>query len=509
MQTTSPQRIVSVAALLIGAVTLGMVLTGGLDLTPAGSAADIAPAVASTTAAPASPTLPVPGSAQPTTYPDFAALADKVVPSVISVYTTDIVSGRDLRRYHRNMDPFDFFFGPRGIDPDQWGPQKREGAGSGFFIDERGLALTNNHVVEGADKIQVQLADDTEYPAKIVGRDPATDVALIQVEGPGPFPSLSLGDSHGLRVGEWVMAVGNPLNMDHTVTVGVVSAKGRALGLADRSFENYVQTDAAINPGNSGGPLVNLQGQVVGINAAINIQGQNLGFAIPINTAKAILPQLEKTGKVVRGYLGVYITNITDKDQKSFNLPSRNGALVQDLEADGPADKAGLKPGDVIVAVNGATIKETRELIDRVSALPPGAKVKLDVLRDGQPQIITAELTERPGNGEEQSEEGGEEVSPTGKLGLRVDSLDPRMRRRLDLPDDVNGVVVTDVQDLSPADEAGLQPGLVITRVNGRDVTTPDDLTREIKKLSSGDLVRMYVFNPQAGRRSFFILRMP
>jgi serine protease Do len=297
--------------------------------------------------------------------------------------------------------------------------------------------------------------------------------------------------------------------MDHTVTVGVVSAKGRALGLADSSFENYIQTDAAINPGNSGGPLVNLQGQVVGINAAINIQGQNLGFAIPVNSAKVILPQLEKTGKVVRGYLGVYIANVSDKVQKSFNLPTRDGAFVQDLEADGPAAKAGLKPGDVIVAVNGTPIKQTRELIDRVSALPPGEKVKLDVVRDGKQQTITVELSERPANESDQGDEEGEEVSPTGKLGLRVDSLDARMRRRLNLPDDVDGVVITDVQDLSPADEAGLRAGLVITRVNSRPVSSPDELTRLVQKLGSGDWVKLYVFNPQAGRSSYFVLQMP
>jgi serine protease Do len=505
MQTTSPQRIVSVAALLIGAVTLGMVLTGGLGVTPASNAARLAAVAAGTTAA-----TPVAPAAPPAAYPDFASLAEKVVPSVISVYTTDIITKKDLRRYHRDIDPFDFFFGPRGFQMNPMVPRKREGAGSGFFIDKDGLALTNNHVVEGADKIRVQLADNSEFSAKVVGRDPSTDIALIKVEGAGPFPPLSLGDSHALRVGDWVMAVGNPLNMDHTVTVGVVSAKGRTLDLTDRSFENYIQTDAAINPGNSGGPLVNLRGEVVGINAAINEQGQNLGFAIPVNSAKVILPQLEKNGKVTRGYLGVFIGNVSEEAQKSFDLPSRDGALIQDLEKDGPAAKAGLKAGDVIVSIDGAPIKETRELIDRVASTPPGDKVRLGVIRDGKKQSVDVSLGERPSQGDEaQASVGGGEAAPAGRLGLHVDNLDASARHQLNLPGDLQGVVISSVDDLSPADGAGLQAGLVITRINGTAVESTDDVATAVKKLRSGDLVRLYVYNPQSGRSSFFILRMP
>jgi len=475
-------------------------------VTPSGNAARLTP-VASSTSPAATAAAPAPTIGG---LPSFADLAEKVVPSVISVYTTDIVSPKDMRRYHRDIDPFEFFFGPRGFSPDQMAPRKRMGAGSGFFIDKTGLALTNNHVVEGADKIKVQLADNSEYTAKIVGRDPSTDIALIKVDGPGPFPPLPLGDSHALRVGDWVMAVGNPLNMDHTVTVGVVSAKGRTLELTDRSFENYIQTDAAINPGNSGGPLVNLRGEVVGINAAINVQGQNLGFAIPANTAKTILPQLEKTGKVTRGYLGVFISNVSEEQQKSFGLSSRDGALIQDLEKDGPAAKGGLKAGDVIVTVDGTPVKETRELIDRVSATPPGEKVKLGVIRDGKPQTFTVELTERPNqNDEESGDQGGTEATPAGKLGLHVEDLDQRARRQLSLPDDLQGVVISSVDDLSPADEAGLQAGLIITRINGAKVESTDDVSREIKKIQSGEMVRLYVYNPQSGRSSFFILRTP
>ncbi len=509
MQSTSPQRAISVAALLVGAVIVGMVLTGGLGVTPDGHAARLTPAAATTAATTAAradaPTGPC------TVCPDFASLADKVVPAVISVYTTDVVTQKEMRQYHRNMDPFEFFFGPQfGPGQQQQQPQERRGAGSGFFISADGLALTNNHVVEGADTIKVQLADNTELPAKIVGRDPATDIALIKVEGKGPFQALQLGDSHTLKVGAWVMAVGNPLNMDHTVTVGVVSAKGRTLGLLpESSFENYIQTDAAINLGNSGGPLVNLAGEVVGINSAINAAGQNLGFAVPINTAKAILPQLEKKGRVVRGYLGVYITNVTDKDQKAFDLPAREGALVQDVEQDGPAAKAGLKAGDAVVTLDGAPVKDTRQLIDGVSMVAPGGKVTLGVIRDGKKLDVTVTVGERPGTEGQQQEQAPEEQSATDRLGLQIDDISPRVRRQLQLPDDVEGVVITDVRNLSPADEANLQEGEVITRVNGVAVKSSSEVKRELAKIHSGSLVRLYVFVPQVGRSSFFILRMP
>jgi len=497
MRSAQTKRFATLGAVAVSAAALGMVLTGGLGVTPHGDATRLAPSTAAVSAP------------QPATLPDFATLAERVVPSVISVTTTDIVTGNELRENHRNMDPFEFFFGPRGFGPDQMMPRKRQGAGSGFFISADGLALTNNHVVEGADSISVQLADNSQSKAKVVGRDPATDIALIKVERGGPFTPLALGDSDALRVGEWVMAVGNPLNMDHTVTVGVVSAKGRSLGLLERSFENFIQTDAAINLGNSGGPLVNLRGEVIGLNSAINAAGQNLGFAVPINTAKAILPQLEKSGKVVRGYLGVYIKNIDDKDKEAFNLSSREGALVQDLEKDGPAAKGGVKAGDVITSVNDTPVKETRDLIDRVSAMPPGEKVRLGILRDGKTSTATVTLAERPGAEEQTTEQGRTEGTPAGKLGIKVEDLDQRTRRQLELPDDVDGVVISEVEDLSPADEAGLNAGYVITSVNERPVTTVDELQREIRKVEAGSLVKLYVFNPRVGRSSFFMIRMP
>jgi serine protease Do len=507
MIRTSTRRALSLAAVAAGGVALGLVIAGGAGMTPPGTAgeAPFAPAAAAVAAA-------APQVAAPAGYPDFATLADRVNQSVISVYTTDVVSPSEMRRFHQDMDPFEFFFGPDRGNPDRMRPRERRGAGSGFFIDADGLALTNNHVVEGADKIEVQLADsNTRLPAKVVGRDPATDVALIRVEGNGRFKPLVLGDSDTLRVGEWVMAVGNPLNMDHTVTVGVVSAKGRQLGLSDvtQSFENFIQTDAAINLGNSGGPLVNVRGEVVGMNTAINAAGQNLGFAVPIATVRAILPQLKEKGKVTRGYLGVRIGNVTEDIQKAFNLPTTEGAFIDSVDEDGPADKAGIVKGDLITSVNGNPVKDTRVLVDRISAIQPGNKVELGVIREGKPRTVPVTLGERPGGEETEEAEAASDESVQSRLGIQAEEISARTRRMLELPQDVTGVVVSDVTELSPASEAGLRSGDVITEINGREIESLADFRDALATAKSGDRLRFYVFRPQFGRSTFVIVRVP
>jgi serine protease Do len=500
MSYPSPKRALSLGAVAVAAAALGAVLTGGLDVTPRTAAQ---PASAAQTAAAA----PVAA----TSLPSFADLAARVVPSVVSVYTEDIIKPQDIRRFHHNMDPFEFFFGPN-MGPQQMEPQKRMGAGSGFFISADGLVLTNNHVVEGADEIWAQLAgDDTRLKAKVIGRDPATDIALIKIQDGGPFTPIPLGDSSAIRVGDWVMAVGNPLNMDHTVTVGVVSAKGRTLGLSEEttSFENFIQTDAAINLGNSGGPLVNLAGQVVGINSAINAAGQNLGFAIPINIAKQILPQLEKSGKVVRGYLGVIVQNVDEKLQKAFDLPDRQGAFVQDVEKDGPAAKAGVEKGDDIVGVNGHKVSDTRDLINTVSATAPGDKVALDVVRSGKSRQVTVTLGERPNSVEagQGAPEGGQ--TPTDKIGLQIDDLTPRARRMYSVPNDVQGVIVTDVNQVSAAADAGIQEGDIITELNGQTISSVDQFEDALKSAKKGAYLRLYVYRTQSDRGGYVILQMP
>ncbi|MGQ9495046.1 MAG: Do family serine endopeptidase [Thermoanaerobaculaceae bacterium] len=466
----------------------GMVLSGGSNLSKESQAQ-----------------APQSTAASPRTFPDFAELAERVMPSVLTVTTEDVISERDWRRLHPDMDPFEFFFGPRRL------PRQRAfGAGSAFFIAADGLALTNNHVVERADKIFAYTANRDRYQAKVIGRDPATDLALIKVEGKGPFPFLPLGDSDALRVGEWVMAVGNPFGIGQTVTVGVVSGKGRTLNLSRESFsfENFIQTDAAINRGNSGGPLVNLKGEVVAINSAMNAGAENMGFAVPVNTAKAILPQLKEKGKVVRGFLGVTITNISAEDQETFGLPSRDGALVQDVMEKGPAAKAGIKHGDVIVAVNGKPITSQRELIDTISLIAPGTKVELGIIRDGKRKNVTVTLAERKAESEETDEESAEESQEgADKLGLDLADLSPRWRRQLNLPDGVFGVVVRNVEELSPAEDAGLAPGDVILEINGKPVESLAEFNEELAKIGSGRVIRLYIY--REGGRRFVTMRMP
>jgi serine protease Do len=487
----------SLGVVAVGATALGMVLAGGLGITPQ-------------TLAAAQPAAAAPLA--PAGLPDFATLAQRVTPSVVSVYTEETSTPQDIRRFHRNLDPFEFFFGPVPENPHG---MRRRGAGSGFFISNDGLILTNNHVVEDADRINVRLGDNTDLmTAKVVGRDPATDIALIRVEGKGPFPpGLPLGDSDSLRVGEWVMAVGNPLAMEHTVTVGVVSAKNRTLGLsADRNaqaFENFIQTDAAINLGNSGGPLVNVRGEVVGMNTAINAAGQNLGFAVPINTAKMVIPQLKENGKVVRGYLNVVVRNVDQKLKEAFNLPSREGAFIESVSKGGPGDKAGLKEGDTIVAVAGVPVKETRALIDRVSMTPPGHKLDLEVIRDGKRQQLTVVVGERPSSDDDTQTSAAKEDTPVSKLGLAVADLTARARRQYGVPQEIDGVLVSDVADLSPADEAQVRPGDVILRVNGQEVASQQEFRDAIAKVHAGTLVRLYVYRAQIDQKSFVILRMP
>jgi serine protease Do len=388
---------------------------------------------------------------------------------------------------------------------------ERRSSGSGFFISPSGELITNNHVIEDADRIEVQLADGSRYQADVVGRDPATDIALLRISKPDrDFPYLALGSAERLRVGEWVMAVGNPLNMDHTVTVGVVSAKGRVLGLSDSSFENFIQTDAAINFGNSGGPLVNLRGEVIGINTAINARGQNLGFAVPIDTASQILAQLRERGRVVRGYLGIMVGPIDQETAEAFKLDSRDGAFVQEVLKGHAADKAGIRHGDVVVDIEGTPIKDTRDLIDTVSAMPPGSTITLGVKRDGSYRKTTVELEERLLEGEQVEPAGDEGPADTTdeRVGISVTELDARSRQFWGIGEDLQGVVITRVRAMSPAAEEDLQRGDVITEANGRAVGSVADLSAEVKRVDEGGYLRLYVNRPRAERSFFAILKL-
>ena len=491
------QKVFSLAAVVVAAILFGMIVSGGLDITPRVDADRPEP-------------LPA-ASASGAPLPDFVTLAEHVLPSVVSVYSDEVSQPSDRRRMMPN-DPFHFFFGPRDDDRDQE-PRIRRSSGSGFFITATGELITNHHVIEDADKIRIRLLDDTEFRAEVVGIDPATDIALLRVVKPDrEFAHLALGDSSAARVGEWVLAAGNPLEMEHTVTVGVISAKGRALGLSaeSSSFENFIQTDAAINFGNSGGPLVDLHGNVIGINTAINAAGQNIGFAIPIDVARRILPQLRERGRVVRGYLGVAINNLNPGDAEAFGLENSNGALVESVVDGHAADKAGVRHGDVIVSVNGEPIEDTRELIDTISAMPPGTEVALGVMRNGKPKSITVVLEERDDEslGAEPAAGPGDEGDVFERIGISVSALDPMVRQNYRIEPDIQGVVVTRVTPLSPAGEEGMTPGLVITEANGEPITSPADLTAAIGDVDAGSYLRLYVYIPRADTYRFVILKL-
>jgi serine protease Do len=332
-------------------------------------------------------------------------------------------------------------------------------------------------------------------PATIVGRDPATDLALLKIEAQG-LPSLSLGDSDRIRRGDWAIAIGNPFQLDNTLTVGVISAKGRALGMSEetRSFENFIQTDAAINFGNSGGPLLNINGEVIGINTAIRGgMAQGLGFATPVNVARRLLPQL-KQGKVVRGFLGMEIREVTQDIRDAWNLPAgTTGALVNRVTPGKPADQAGLQHGDIIVEIDGRQIRSNRELIDYISYLPLGTNVKVTFLRDGQRRTVTAKTAERP---VEDDEEPSATEPVRNRLGMAVQDLTPQTRQLHGIDADVRGVLVTSVRNVSAAGEANILEGDVIQEVQGQRVTSVEQFRRIIDAARSGQKIRMYVTTP-------------
>ena len=499
---------------LIAAVSIlfGMVLASGAKLTPA-SLADSVMQPASLRQSPEAAA----GSASTNRvgYPSFADIVEKVNPAVVSIISTEMV---DPNKSPQNPHgPFEFFFGP-GQDRRRPGtpePRREDSGGSGFIISEDGYILTNNHVIEGADKIRVNLeGDDNDYKADVVGADPGTDLALIKISSEHKLPTIPLGDSDGLRVGEWVIAVGNPYYYEHTVTVGVVSAKGRKLGelSKDPSLDEFIQTDAAINFGNSGGPLLNVNGEVIGVNSAISSVGQGIGFAVPINTAKAILSQLKATGHVQRGYLGIRLRNVSTDLKDAFGLKDTKGALVEDVEKGLPGDQAGLRPGDVIVGVDGKNVNTMDELVKTISSREPGSRVRLNLLREGRPVVVTARLEDRgqyvnakrPAQDDAEGDNSGE--SGERRLGVTVDTLTPDIRRQLDLSEGISGVVVSEVSQASDAYEQGISRGQIITAVNRVPVNSLTEYRREMAKVRPGVKVLFRIYDPRNGGNWRFVV---
>jgi serine protease Do len=503
------KRALSFSALIAAAVVFGMVVAGSVNVTPRSEAQPEA-----TPAARSSRTSGV-------LLPSFADTAQEAMPSVVSITSTDIVKGNRGRRSQQNPfgegDPFEFFFGPPGGQNRRGQPRDEEEhkevqGGTGFIISEDGYVVTNNHVIEGADKIEVRINNKEKYPARLIGKDPATDLALLKVDVKQRLTPLPLGDSDRVRVGEWVMAIGDPLNFDKTVTVGVVSAKDRSGLTADaatRSFENYIQTDAAINFGNSGGPLLNTGGEVVGINTAIFRPAQNIGFAVPINTLKSILPQLRDKGKVVRGFLGINIVNVDADRAAAFDLKAQEGAFVESVEAGKPAEKAGVRPGDTIVRVDSVPVRDTRDLIGYVSSKSPGSKVQIGLVRDGKDTTVTATLAERKDDPSDEAEAEGLASDDTpGKIGMTVQELTPQLRQMQRIKTGVEGLLVVRVKEVSPAADAQIQEGDVITLVNGDQVTTTDEFGKIVSKAKKGDYLKLYVYSPRADNSRFALVKL-
>jgi serine protease Do len=434
--------------------------------------------------------------------PDFIALAKKMRPVVVNISTTQVSSegGQGFASPFGEEDPFGDFWRRFFGGPIPRGPQRQKSLGSGFIIDSDGSILTNNHVIENAQKIVVKLADEREFEAKVVGTDPKTDIAVVKINDRGSLPVAALGDSDRLEVGEWVMAIGNPFGLDNTITAGIVSAKGRHIGAGP--YDDFIQTDASINPGNSGGPLINLRGEVVAINTAIfSRTGGNIGigFAIPINLVKELLPQLKGKGKVTRGYLGVLIQKVTPDIAESLGLERARGALVANVSKDGPADRAGVKVGDVIVEFDGKEIKDSNELPIIVARTGVNKKAQLKVLRDKKEVVLSVAV------GELKEEEVVATAEEKGELGLTVQRVTPEMAQSLGL-ERAEGVVITSVEPGGPADEAGLRRGDVILEIDRKPVRNLSDYRKTMGETKKGKGV---LFLVRRGESTLFLALKP
>ncbi len=421
--------------------------------------------------------------------PSFADVVARVNPAVVHV---DVIE--DARE-----NPHEGVLDAPALD------LPRRGEGSGFVIDPDGYILTNHHLVPGPGRIRVRFADKRELPARRVGSDPNTDLALIKVEARG-LPTVRLGDSDRLRIGDWVCAIGNPLEFDHTVTVGVVSSKGRKI--FNQSFDAYIQTDAAINPGNSGGPLVNTEGEAVGINAAVSSEAQGIGFAVPVSVARAVLAQLRDHGHVQRGYLGIQLWDLDPDLARMVGLREARGALVLDVVEGEPAAKSGLRRWDVITAVSGEAIADGDALVRTVSGLQPGTEVKLGIVRDGRPLTVAARLGERGAEDEEAPAAAKPAASPTKKgdaLGLSVATLHAASRLELRVPRDRVGVVIQEVLGADPGTDA-LEEGDLVVEVNRKPTPDAAAYRRVVGALAPGEPAWLYVFRPR--QRNTFLTRI-
>jgi len=416
----------------------------------------------------------------------FVQVAKKVQPSVVSIRserTVTVSPGEGFGEDFFKGTPFEDFFKQHGGPPTK---RRQMGEGSGVIVDPKGYILTNYHVVTGADKLTIRLFDGRELKGTVQGTDPKTDLAVVHVEAKD-LPLATLGDSDKIQVGEWAIAIGSPFGLEETVTVGVISAKGRT-GLGTGTYEDFIQTDASINPGNSGGPLVNIDGEVIGINAMIISPGQGIGFAIPINLAKSIMTELIKTGKVIRPWVGIGLQNLTPELMKGFNVKEKEGALISQVYEGSPAEKAGLKVGDIIVQIDGKKIKDSQDVVREVLKRQIDQKIQFEVIRDGKRVEVSVNTTQMPSTPTERKPAGpGKEW-----FGLRVSTVTPDIAKQLGLAK-AEGVVIEGVEMGSAAQDAGLRKGDVILEVNRQRIKDENDYRNAMEKIKPGQGVLLLV----------------
>ncbi len=501
--------LVTVTLTAVVAFLVGAIIAGGFARSAVSAGAPAKAAVGRATPARIGSSAPAMASLV-----NFADVVERLNPAVVNIDTTTRGNGKRPRvRGARPLDPPDQFDGPFDFGTPRDRDSPRRGAGSGFIIDADGSILTNHHVVDRAERITVKLSDGRTLRARLIGSDPDTDIALIKVDGQTGLPVAPLGDSSALRMGEWVCAIGNPLGYEHTVTVGVVSFLGRKL--FDMSLDNYIQTDAAINFGNSGGPLINSRGEVIGINAAISSRASSIGFAVPINGASSVLPQLRQSGRVSRGYMGVGLRDVDADLERSLKLTVDHGALVQDITAGSPADRAGVRPYDVITSLDDRVIANDDQLIREIASRAPGSAARLRLSRDGHDQTVVVKLSERPAR--ERAEKADAPVGPPERskidpdallLGLTVRDIDRQTADRLELPKQMRGVLITRVEAMSSSFDGGIERGTVLLEINRQRIESLADYRRIARAARSGDILTLYVYAPDLDQRQLKTIRV-
>jgi len=434
----------------------------------------------------------------------FSNLAESASPAVVNIRTVKTIKGggRVFRQFKKGPfgedDPMKDFF-DRFFDEDHKRDFKQRSLGSGFIIDKDGYIVTNNHVIDNADKIVVILNDEKEFEAQIVGRDKNTDLSLIKIESNHNLPVLRFGDSDTLKVGQWVVAIGNPFGLEQTVTAGIVSAKGRVIGSGP--YDDFIQTDASINPGNSGGPLLNMKGEVVGINTAIIAGGQGIGFAIPVNLAKNIIAQLKSTGEVTRGWLGVGIQDISEEVAEYYGIKEKKGVLVTEVFPGDPADLAGIKPKDIILSVNGKAVESARQLTSMIADISVGDKIQIKINRDGKAKTIDVKIAKR-----EETKIFGRSTQERkqSQLGIQASEITPETARRFNLKDTA-GIIVVGVDPESKAAEAGLQVHDVIREINHKNITSLSDFNKMIDDIPEGETINLFI---RRLNRGFLVIKI-